>query len=70
MLAASVLSFALGGPCIFTLPYLGTSFVLWIPIAFVGNLVMMMIVWDFPAGRASGFLNLAYNSTHSTEKVD
>lgn len=62
VLAAAVLSFALGGPSIFELPYLGQNFLLWLPVALVGNVVCMFLVWDYPAGGFAGTLNLAYNA--------
>ena len=48
-------------PSIFELPYLGQNLFLWLPLVLVGTIVLSMVGWEYPVGKAAAAANVAFN---------
>jgi len=40
----------------------GHSFFVWVPLSLVSSLVFLVVLWNYPAGKAAAEVNLAWNS--------
>jgi len=60
--SGALLSFGLGFPSVFDMPVIGQSFLLWMPVLLVGHVFVVFVMWDYPLGKATSMLNLAYNA--------